>query len=73
MNSCRPGLQRPCMRDRWGKGSGTGTGCSEKPADSAAAKEAEAILAAMIQERQRQDAELWGAPTQDPIKKPTTK
>ena len=63
------------MRDRWGKGSGTGTGssCSEKPADSAAAKEAEAILAAMIQERQRQDAELWGAPTPDPIKKPTTK
>jgi len=59
------------MRDRWGKG--TGAGSSEKPADSAAAKEAEAILAAMVQERARQDAELWGSPTQDPIKKPTTK
>jgi hypothetical protein len=59
------------MRDRWGKG--TGTSPSEKAPDSAAAKEAEAKVAAMIQERQRQDAELWGLPIQDPIKNPTTK
>jgi hypothetical protein len=57
------------MRDRWG----TGTGCTERSPDSAATKEADAKVAAMIQERARQDAELWGPPTQDPIKKPTTK
>ena len=52
------------MRDRWGKGSSP----SEKAPDSAAAKEAEAKVAAMIQERQRQDAELWGAPQESPAK-----
>jgi len=59
------------MMNRWGEGSG----CSERAPDTAAAKEAEAKVLAMIQERQRQDAELWGAPTQiqDPINKPTTK
>ena len=57
------------MMNRWGSGSG----CSVKPPDSAAAKEAEAKVAAMIQERARQDAELWGLQTQDDAKKPTAK
>jgi hypothetical protein len=30
-------------------------------------------VAAMVQERARQDAELWGPQTQDPLKKPTSK
>jgi hypothetical protein len=30
-------------------------------------------VAAMLQERARQDAELWGPQTQDPLKKPTSK
>ena len=46
------------MMNRWGSGSG----CSERAPDTAAAKEAEAKVAAMIQERARQDAELWGVP-----------
>lgn len=69
MSSCQPGLKRPCMMNRWGSGSG----CAVKPPDSAAAKEAEAKVAAMIQERARQDAELWGLQTQDDTKKPTAK
>jgi len=44
------------MIDRWGKGSGT-----ERQSDSAASKEAAEKLAAMIKERERQDA-LWGQP-----------
>ena len=51
--------RRPCMIDRWGKGSG-----SERQSDSAASKEAAAKLAAMIKERERQDA-LWGRPKED--------
>jgi len=47
------------MIDRWGKGTGT-----ERQSDSAAAKEAEAKLAAMLKERERQDA-LWGRPKED--------
>jgi len=57
------------MMNRWGSGSG----CAVKPPDSAAAKEAEAKVAAMIQERARQDAELWGLQTQEEAKKPTAK
>jgi hypothetical protein len=57
------------MMNRWGSGSG----CSERTPDTPAAKEAEMKIAAMIQERARQDAELWGPQIQDPIKKPTTK
>jgi hypothetical protein len=55
------------MMNRWGSGSG----CSERAPDTAAAKEAEAKVAAMIQERARQDAELWGPvePTDKNIKK----
>jgi hypothetical protein len=52
------------MMNRWGSGSG----CSERAPDTAAAKEAEAKVLAMIQERQRQDAELWGAP-EEPVAK----
>ena len=48
------------MMNRWGSGSG----CTERAPDSAAAKEAQAKVAAMIQERARQDAQLWGDPTQ---------
>jgi len=56
--------------NRWGSNSD----CSERAPDTAAAKEAEAKVAAMIQERARQDAELWGhTQIQDPIKKSTTK
>ena len=66
MNSCPPGLKRPCMMNRWGSGSG----CAVKPPDTAAAKEAEAKVAAMIHERERQDAELWGPPAaKNPQKK----
>lgn len=59
-------LQRPCMRDRWGKGSG----CAEKLPDSAAAKEVEAKLANMLEERLKQDAK-WSEPiqTDKPVKK----
>lgn len=58
-------LQRPCMRDRWGKGSG-----SERAADTAAAKEVEAKLANMLEERLKQDAK-WSEPiqTNKPVKK----
>jgi hypothetical protein len=58
------------MMNRWGSSSG----CTERAPDSAAAKEAQVKVAAMIQERARQDAELWG-PTQiqDEAKKPTAK
>lgn len=69
MSSCPPGLKRPCMMNRWGSGSG----CAERVPDSSAAKEAQAKVAAMVQERARQDAELWGPQTQDPLKKPTSK
>jgi|UniRef100_A0A6C0K738 hypothetical protein len=70
MSSCRPGLKLACMMNRWGSNSD----CSERAPDTAAAKEAEAKVAAMIQERARQDAELWGhTQIQDPIKKSTTK
>jgi len=48
------------MIDRWGKGSGT----TERTPDSAASKEAAEKLAAMIKERERQDA-LWGRPKED--------
>ena len=48
------------MIDRWGKGSGT----TEKMPDSAAAKEAESKLAAMLKERERQDT-LWGQAKED--------
>lgn len=66
MSSCPPGLKRPCMMNRWGEGSG----CAVKPPNTAAAKEAEAKVAAMIQERQRQDTELWGPPAEkNPQKK----
>jgi len=65
------------MMNRWGSGSG----CAERIPDSAAAKEAQAKVAAMVQERARQDAELWGPQTgpqtdpqtQDPLKKPASK
>jgi len=57
------------MMNRWGSGSG----CAERVPDSAAAKEAQAKVAAMVQERARQDAELWGPQIQDPLKKPTSK
>lgn len=57
------------MMNRWGSGSG----CTVKPPDSAAAKEAEAKVAAMIRERERQDAELWGSQPEDPVKKLTNK
>lgn len=57
------------MMNRWGEGSG----CAVKPPNTAAAKEAEAGLTAMLRERERQDAELWGPQPQDPVKKPTTK
>ena len=50
---------RPCMRDRWGK-----VDCAERTSDTAAEtaarKEADAKMVAMLHERQRQDAELWG-------------
>jgi hypothetical protein len=45
------------MIDRWGKGSGT----TERMPDTAAAKEAESKLAAMLKERERQDA-IWDQP-----------
>ena len=48
------------MIDRWGKGSGT----TERIPDSVAAKEAESKLAAMIKERERQDA-IWGSAQED--------
>lgn len=53
------------MRDRWGKGSG-----SERAADTAAAKEVEAKLANMLEERLKQDAK-WSEPiqTNKPVKK----
>lgn len=57
------------MMNRWGSSSG----CTVKPPDSAAAKEAEAKVAAMIRERERQDAELWGSQPEDPVKKLTNK
>ena len=44
------------MMDRWGKGSG----CAERAPDTAAAAAAKAAVEAMIQARNRQDAELWG-------------
>jgi len=44
------------MMDRWGKGSG----CVERQPDTAAAAQAKAAVEAMIQERNRQDAELFG-------------
>ena len=55
MNSCRPVLQRPCMRNRWGEG--TNMGCAEH---SKGNSPAEAKMSAIIQERQRQDTEIWG-------------
>lgn len=42
------------MMDRWGKG----TSCGERKPDTAAAAAAAAALEAMIQARQKQDAEL---------------
>jgi len=44
------------MMDRWGKG----TNCAERAPDTAAAAQAKAAMEAMIQERNRQDAELFG-------------
>jgi hypothetical protein len=44
------------MMDRWGKGSGS----AERAPDTAAAAQAKAAVEAMIQARQKQDAELWG-------------
>ena len=46
-----------CALRRWG----TGTSCGPRPADTPAAKDMAAKLAAMQAERQRQDS-LWGPP-----------
>ena len=45
-----------CALRRWG----SGTNCT-RPADTPAAKEMAARLAAMQAERQRQDTSLWGS------------
>jgi hypothetical protein len=48
-----------CAIRRWG----VGTSCS-RPTDTPAAREMNATLKAMQAERARQDAMLWGSPTQ---------
>jgi hypothetical protein len=49
-----------CALRRWG--SPGGAGASQRPPDTAAAREIEAKLAAIRTEREKQDAALWGAP-----------
>lgn len=47
-----------CALRRWG----SGTPCQRPQADTPAAKEMEAKLAAMRAEREKQDVALWGSP-----------
>jgi hypothetical protein len=52
-----------CAIRRWG----VGTSCS-RPTDTPAAREMNATLKEMQAERARQDAMLWGSPTDHPMK-----